>query len=441
MATVETVRGPVDTAELGQTLMHEHVVNVTAEVAKAYPDLSWTGDKEAVLRGVAQMLREVKARGISTVVDCTAFGHGRDVEAVQRINDMVDLNIIVCTGMYTYDYLPFFFEYGHPVRTVDGKVEDIMTEMFVRDITKGIGGTGVKAAMIKTATDKEGVTPNIERILRAVARAHRETGAPITTHTDVSIRNGLDQQRIFAEEGVDLTRVVIGHSGDSTDLDYLRALLDAGSTIGYDRFGLYLPHMGLPEMDVRIKMLAHLCDEGYSDRVVLSHDVTCHGDWIPKDWGQPLPDWVQTHISDRVVPALLEAGITQGQIDQMLVANPRHLFESPRCVLTPCLNRRSTRCWPPWEPPGRCAGSAPIRSRTTSSSRLSGPLPGRPARRTTSRGNSSWSRTRPPEPASATWWPRRPICTRRRCHRQPIRACGAPRKRPSIWYDTLVTRR
>ena len=170
----------------------------------------------------------MKSRGIDTVVDCTAFGHGRDVDALQRINEQVDINIVACTGIYTYDYLPFFFVYGHPVRQVDGKDIDILTEMFVRDVTQGIAGSGVKAGMIKTATDHAGVTPNIERILRAVARAHRETGAPITTHTVVAERNGLDQQRIFAEEGVDLRRVVIGHSGDSTDLDYLRALLDAG---------------------------------------------------------------------------------------------------------------------------------------------------------------------------------------------------------------------
>jgi phosphotriesterase-related protein len=328
MATVETVRGPVDTADLGQTLMHEHVVTVTAEVAQDYPDLSWTNDKPGVLRSVAAVLRDVRSRGIRTVVDCTAFGHGRDIEALQAVNAMVDINVIACTGIYTFDYLPFFFQYGHPVRNVDGKVEDILTEMFIRDITEGIAGSGVKAAMIKSATDKAGVTPNIERTLRAVARAHRETGAPITTHTDVAVKNGLDQQRIFAEEGVDLSRVVIGHSGDSTDLTYLRALLDAGSTIGSDRFGLYVPDMGLPEMDVRVKTLAQLCGEGYSDRIVLSHDVTCYGDWIPPDWGVPLPHWVQTHVSDHVVPALREQGVTPDQIDQMLVGNPRRIFET-----------------------------------------------------------------------------------------------------------------
>jgi phosphotriesterase-related protein len=328
MATVPTVRGEVDGAELGPTLMHEHVVNITAEVARDYPDLSWTRDKEGVLRSVVAQLRDVKSRGIGAVVDCTAFGHGRDVDALQRINEQVDLHIIACTGIYTYDYLPFFFVYGHPVRTVDGKDVDILTEMFVRDVTEGIARSGVKAGMIKTATDHAGVTPNIERVLRAVARAHRATGAPITTHTVVSERNGLDQQRIFAEEGVDLSRVVIGHSGDSTDLGYLRRLLDAGSTIGADRFGLYLPDIGMPGMETRIRTLAQLCAEGYSDRIVLSHDVTCYGDWLPRDLGGgSLVDWVQTHISDKVVPALLEAGVTGEQVDQMLVANPRRILE------------------------------------------------------------------------------------------------------------------
>lgn len=326
---VATVRGDVDGAQLGRTLMHEHVVTVTAEVARDYPDLSWSDDKEAVIRSVAAMLREVKSRGIDTIVDCTAFGHGRDIEALQQVNQLVDLNIVTCTGIYTFDYLPFFFVYGHPVRQVDGKDVDILTQMFVRDVTEGVAGSGVRAGMIKTATDHAGVTPNIERILRAVARAHRETGAPITTHTAVAERNGLDQQRIFAEEGVDLTRVVIGHSGDSTDMDYLRALLDAGSTIGADRFGLYVPDMGLPGLDTRVNTLARLCTEGYSDRIVLSHDVTCYSDWVPKDWGgAALSDWVQTHVSDKVVPALLAAGVTADQIDQMLMENPRRILES-----------------------------------------------------------------------------------------------------------------
>jgi len=279
-----------------------------------------------VLRSVVDLLRQAKEHGVDTLVDCTALGHGRDLEAVKAVNEQVDLNIVVCTGIYTYDHLPFFFRFGHPAKQVDGRTEDVLTDMFVRDITEGIGSSGVKAALIKTATDRAGVTPNVERILRAVARAHRATGVPITTHTDVHQQNGLDQQRIFAEEGVDLSRVIIGHSGDSTDLDYLRALLDAGSTIGADRFGLYLPDLGLPDMATRIDTVARLCAEGYSDRIVLSHDTTCYGDWLPRDFGAGLSTWQLTHLSDEVLPAMHEHGIEEDQVEQMLVGNPSRIL-------------------------------------------------------------------------------------------------------------------
>src|SRR5215467_553844 len=113
-----------------------------------------------------------------------------------------------------------------------------MVEMFVRDIREGIADTGIKAGILKCATDEPGVTKDVERILRATAQAHRRTGVPISTHTHAQRRVGLDQQRIFREEGVDLSRVDIGHSGDTTDLDYLEKLIAAGSYIGMDRFGI-----------------------------------------------------------------------------------------------------------------------------------------------------------------------------------------------------------
>jgi phosphotriesterase-related protein len=322
MATVNTVRGPVETSELGPTLMHEHVVNINAEVAQAQPALSWGEDPDQVIDTVVSKLQEIVDRGIRTIVDATVVGHGRDVAAVQRINERVDLNIVVSTGIYTYDDLPFFFIHRKPASNRD---RDVMTELFVRDITQGIAGTGVKAAIIKCVTDKAGVTANVERVLRAVAVAHRETGAPITTHSVCEDRNGLDQQRVFREEGVDLTRVVIGHSGDSQDLDYLRELMDAGSTIGSDRFGLYMP--GFPTMDQRVDTVAQLCALGYAGQIVLSHDFTLHSDWSPPGAIVPLPpQWRQTHISDDVIPALLKRGVTPEQVDQMMVTNPARIF-------------------------------------------------------------------------------------------------------------------
>ncbi len=183
-------------------------------------------------------------------------------------------------------------------------------------------GTGVKAAILKCATDHDGLTPDVERILRAVAAAHRETGAPISTHTHAPSRVGLDQVRVLAEEGVDLARVVIGHSGDTTDLDYLGRLLDVGVTLGMDRFGVDI----VPFED-RVATVATLCERGYAAQLVLSHDAMCHCDWF--DWPAvqaAAPDWHYRHVSDDVVPALRARGVTQDQLDQMLVHTPRRLL-------------------------------------------------------------------------------------------------------------------
>jgi phosphotriesterase-related protein len=322
---VFTVRGPVDGADLGFTLMHEHVIFRDTEFSKDYPDLSWQPDREAALTRAVTGLQAAVDAGVRTIVDCTAFFHGRDLDFVREVNERVDVNIVVATGIYTFDYLPNMISR----RTLRGPDDrDILTEMFVRDITRGIGDSGIRAQIIKVATDIEGITPNNERILRAAARAHRETGAPITTHTQPLKRNGLDQQRLFAAEGVDLSRVVIGHSGDTTDLDYLTALMDGGSTTGHDRFGLYLP--GWASLAERVETIATLCERGYSDRIVLSHDSILHND--RNDYAsprmEPMPDWRLTHVPQDVVPLLRARGVSEADLANMTVHVPRRILEA-----------------------------------------------------------------------------------------------------------------
>ncbi|HEY8491494.1 MAG TPA: phosphotriesterase-related protein [Dehalococcoidia bacterium] len=312
MATVETVQGPVDTADLGVTLMHEHVFVLSEGVRQNFPSV-W--DEEAQVRAAVERLRALASRGVRTMVDLTVLGLGRDVPLVQRVASQVDLNIIVATGLYTYDELPRYFQ------TRDA---DHMAELFVRDIREGVQGTGVKAAILKCATDEPGVTPGVEKVLRAVARAHRQTGVPISTHTHAASRQGLRQQEIFEQEGVDLRRVVIGHSGDTEDIDYLVTLAERGSYLGMDRFGIdrFLP------TDRRVAVIARLCELGYADRMVLSHDASCYIDWYqPELIRQYVPNWHYTHISDDVLPALRRAGVTEEQIHAMLVENPRRIFE------------------------------------------------------------------------------------------------------------------
>ena len=319
MTQVETVRGAIDTTRLGRVLMHEHVFVLTPEVMQNYP-AEW--DEETRVQDAVRRLRDLKAAGIDTIVDLTVFGLGRYVPRIQRVNAAVDLNIVVATGLYTFNDVPFYFHYRGPGTFLNGP--EPMVDMFVRDITAGIGDTGVKAGILKCATDEPGVTKGVERVLRAVAQAHRATGVPISTHTHAPTRRGLEQQTIFAEEGVDLSRVVIGHSGDTTDLDYLEAVMARGSFLGMDRFGIdsFLP------FEDRVATVATLCARGYADRLVLSHDAACYNDHLPWDLiPAVMPNWHYLHIMREVVPALQARGVTDAQITTMLVDNPRRVFE------------------------------------------------------------------------------------------------------------------
>lgn len=322
MSHVETVRGPIDTAELGRVLMHEHVFVLGTEIRQNYPDFPSRWDEGERIADAIAKLAECKARGIDTIVDPTVIGLGRYLPRIAAINERVDLNIVVATGLYTYRDLPFQFQ---SALSADGP--DPLVKLFVNDIRKGIADTGVKAAFLKCAIEEPGLTEGVERVMRAVGRAHVETGAPITVHTNPHTGSGLVAQRVLAEEGVDLTKVVIGHSGDSTDLDYLCRIADAGSYLGMDRFGLDV----LCSFENRVDTVAELARRGYAEKMVLAHDASCFIDWFSHEQrAATVPNWNFTHISDHVLPALRERGVTDDQIATMLVANPRRYFEIAR---------------------------------------------------------------------------------------------------------------
>lgn len=316
---MNTVRGLVDPAQLGVTLMHEHIFVLSAEIMQNYPQ-SW-GDEERRVEDAVARLNELHSRGVNAIVDLTVIGLGRYIPRIQRIAERTPLHIIVATGIYTYNDLPFFFQLQGPGTVLGGP--ETMTDMFVNDIEQGIAGTGVKAGILKCATDEPGLTPGVERSLRAVAQAHRKTGVPISTHTHARKRRGLDQQRIFREEGVDLGRVIIGHSGDTTDIAYLEELMANGSYLGMDRFGV---DTFLPFQD-RVETVATLCQRGHAGQLVLSHDAACFNDWLPER-AVPvmLPNWHYLHIHNDVIPALKQRGVTDEQIHTMLVENPRTIF-------------------------------------------------------------------------------------------------------------------
>jgi phosphotriesterase-related protein len=320
---VQTVRGAVDTAELGQVLMHEHIFVLTADVQQNFPE-EWGSEDDRVADAVRR-LNELAGRGVRTIVDPTVIGLGRYIPRVQRIAEQVpDLNIVVATGLYTYDDVPFFFSSRGPAlnAVVGAEVPDPMVDMFVRDIEEGIAGTDVKAGLLKCAIDHQGLTPGVERVMRAVAKAHRRTGVPITVHTHPGTKAGLEAQRVLGEEGVDPRRVVLGHSGDSSDADHLSGLADAGFVLGFDRFGL---HVGTT-FEERVDILVEMCRRGYAGSIVLSQDASCYIDWIAPDVMPLLAEWNYTHVLDAVLPAVRERGVTDEQIETMLVTNPRRYF-------------------------------------------------------------------------------------------------------------------
>jgi len=301
--------------------MHEHVFIMTTEIMENYPEGWGDGAKreaDAIVR-----LNELKSRGVDTIVDLTVVGLGRYVPRIARIAAATELNILVATGLYTYNDVPMYFHYLGPGAPLGGP--EPMIEMFVRDIEHGIGDTGIKAAILKCATDEPGVTPGVERVLRAVAQAHRETGVPISTHTHAETKRGLEQQRIFAEEGVDLTRVIIGHSGDTTDIGYLEELIAAGSYLGMDRFGVD----AFLSTEERVKTVATMCERGHAEKMVLSHDASCYFDALPEaTLPVALPNWHYLHIHNDVIPALRQRGVTDEQLTTMLVDNPRRIFST-----------------------------------------------------------------------------------------------------------------
>jgi phosphotriesterase-related protein len=315
VSAVETVRGPVEVSELGPALMHEHIFVLQPEALLNYGHVWGPGywDEEVrVADGIAK-LRAVREAGIRTLVDPTAPGLGRYIPRIQRVNAEVDLNIVVATGLYAFLELPNFLHY---------RSAEAIAELFVREIREGIDDTGVKAAFLKCCVEEHGLVGDIPRILSAVALAAVETGAPVMVHTNASAKTGLLALDALTKDGVDPTRIVIAHAGDSNDLDYLRALAGTGAWLGCDRFNI--PHFN-PDAD-RIETLTKLVEEGHARQIHLSHDAACFYDFMVGDpnFADERPDYL--HIWTTILPALLGAGLTQAQIDEMTVENPRRFF-------------------------------------------------------------------------------------------------------------------
>ena len=272
-------------------------------------------------------LKALAAQGIRSIADPTVVGLGRYIPRIQRIAEQVpELHIIPATGCYTYDQVPFFFG-DRCLCGVGGlwmEAPYLMVDMFVGDITEGIAGTGVKAAFLKCAIDHQGMTDGVAWVMRAVARAHRHTGAPVTVHTHPHSHTGLAVKTLLCdEEGVDPTRVVLGHSGDSSDIDPSERPGRPGLHPRHGPFWVNAETTFEAVADTVVEM----CRRGYADRMVLAHDAARYIDWIDPNVLAMMTQWSYLHIHDDVLPYLREHGVTETHITTMLVETPRRYFE------------------------------------------------------------------------------------------------------------------
>ena len=316
MQKVQTVGGPCRPDELGVTLMHEHLlIGWPGWEAFLAEDRARRGER---LMLCVERLQELHALGVRTLLDPCPIDLGRDVEFMAEAAGRSGVRIIAATGLYKEDQgAPAYFRF----RAQFGAAEEEMTALFVRELTEGVGTTGIRAGVIKVATGAHRITPYEETVLRAAAHAHRVTGAPITTHTDEGTM-GAEQLAILAAAGVPASAVVVGHSCGSSNLIYHLGMLDRGATLGFDRFGLELLH---PDR-ARLATLIGLLGVGFERQIVLSHDsVWCWRGHMPP-LPMVLPDWQPTHVFRNIIPRLRDAGVAQAKIDAMLVDNPRRYF-------------------------------------------------------------------------------------------------------------------
>ncbi|MBU3915562.1 phosphotriesterase-related protein [bacterium] len=326
MATtrVNTVTGPISTDELGQTLMHEHIVY-------GYP--GWDGDqsiapfdRKSIVETTIPVFNQLKDLGLRSYVDATANDGGRSPEVYQEISEKTGVQVICSTGYYyegegSAAYWKF--------RATLGDIQEELHELFMKEITVGIRDTGIKAGVIKVGSSKDVITDYEKTVFTAAARAQKETGVPIITHTQEGSM-GPEQARFLIEAGADPKRIQIGHMSDNLDMDYQRKTLESGVYVSWDRMGLQ-GLAGCPMDEQRYPVMVDLIKQGYGNRLMISHDFIIN--WlgrplnIPEGFLPLIANWNPFHLFQNIIPMLKENGVTDDQIQTITKENPKRIFE------------------------------------------------------------------------------------------------------------------
>lgn len=320
---VNTVLGPISPEDMGVTLPHEHI-------AYGYP--GWEGDqtvapfdRAAIVKAALEMMEQLKAFGVKTYVDATPNDGGRFPEILREVSEKSGVHIICSTGYYYEEEgMAAYWKFRRSLGDVSGEIY----ELFSKEITQGIRDTGVKAGAIKVGTGKGKITDYERMMFEVAARVQKDTGVPIITHTQEGTM-GPEQAALLVSAGADPRRIQIGHMSDSTDIRYQLATLTHGVYVAFDRMGIQVL-AGCPMDEERYGVLIGLIGTGHGDRITISHDYIGH--WLGRPLNVPeaaLPligNWHPTHLFKNVIPALKKGGVTEEQIQAILVDNPRRLF-------------------------------------------------------------------------------------------------------------------
>jgi phosphotriesterase-related protein len=305
----QTVRGPIDPADLGWALPHEHTAIALWHVQDRWDYWELRRDEEVI----TDELGLVRVAGGGTVVDLTLPGVGRDPAWLVRLSEVTGLNVVMGTGWYRDAYYP-------AEALIDRRTVESLAEEIVREAADGVGDTGVKPGIIgEIGTDKPWVSAREERVHRAAARAARRTGLAISTHA-VQSTVGLDQLDIFESEGADLTRVVIGHADSHPSLDYYQAIVRRGASVEFDFLGMSFTPLERHGEGRVVEAICELLAAGHVERVLLSQDV-CHDSQLRRYGGNGY-----TYLADSFLPRLREAGVSEDEIRTITVDNPRRLL-------------------------------------------------------------------------------------------------------------------
>lgn len=321
---VQTVTGPIGLDQLGRTLMHEHLF---IAFSGAEFDPTVTFDRPGFVAEAVRRLKQLRTdHGVRSFVDPCPIELGRDAALMREIADKSEMNVVCTTGFY-------FEEMGLPIYWRARTVEEI-AELYIREITHGIGTTGIKAGAIKVATGAPAITALEHKFLEAACVAQRATGVPIITHTQDG-HAGPDQQVAFAKGGIAPHHCLIGHCCGNADPAYHQRIVDGGTYIGFDRIGL----LRFQPDEVRADNLVKLVRNGYRSQIMMSQDRHCG--WYGKYARQISPaeqaridlltaegQWPPhyTYLFTDFVPMLKSRGMTDVEILSILDENPRRFF-------------------------------------------------------------------------------------------------------------------